>query len=326
MIELNTDIARNFISSALSLDSISHNFEIKKVAGDASFRSYYRIFIGDKTYILMFAPPSHEDIRPFIFVDEFLVDNGFSAPKIHAIDHENGFILLEDFGDETYNRALRKNAADELKLYQKACDFLVELHKITPPQDLPLYDFDVLMREVMLFPDWYALHHGHKFSDVEIEKYKTLWTQLFEKLDDKNQVVVLRDYHADNLMNLTDRKSLQQVGLLDFQDALTGSRAYDLVSLLEDARRDVNEQNRQKLFDQFVINSGYDQESFTTDYEILSLQRNVKILGIFCRLAIRDNKKQYLDLLPRVLAFVKNRINSSNPIFAEIGDFLHKFL
>jgi aminoglycoside/choline kinase family phosphotransferase len=138
--------------------------------------------------------------------------------------------------------------------------------------------------------------------------------------------VVLRDYHADNLMVLKTRKNHQSVGLLDFQDALIGSKAYDLVSLLEDARRDVNEELRKKMIDYYLEKSHVEKEQFILDYKILSLQRNIKILGIFARLVLRDNKKQYLDLMPRVLELVKIRAFSNDPIFFEMGNFLRKFL
>ncbi len=321
MIELNEQLASRFLE-----ESGLQNFEIKKIAGDASFRSYYRIFTVEKKFILMFAPPSHEEIKPFIAIDELLVSNQFSAPKIFAIDYENGFILLEDLGDETYGRVLATAPDKELQLYEKACDCLIELHQITPPKNLAPYNSAVLFREVMLFANWYVPQHGKKMTLAQKAEYKRLWFNLFDQLSKESQVTVLRDYHADNLMILPERAGFKQVGLLDFQDALLGSNAYDLVSLLEDARRDVDEKNRKKLFDYFLHKSGCEAKSFTMDYEILSLQRNIKILGIFCRLASRDGKKHYLQLLPRVLDFVKRRAFSSNPIFSEIGNFLRNFL
>ena len=163
-------------------------------------------------------------------------------------------------------------------------------------------------------------------NQAEIQEYKYLWFELFDKLDKENQTVVLRDYHADNLMTLPNRDNYKQVGLLDFQDALIGSRAYDLVSLLEDARRDVDENNRRKIFDYYVKKSGCDEEKFRTDYAILSLQRNMKIVGIFSRLSVRDNKHHYLDLLPRVIGFVEKRLKSQDQNFVEISKLIKKFI
>jgi len=336
MITLKEQQAREFLQK----NNIS-SCEIIKVAGDASFRSYYRIISGDKKWILMFAPPSHEDIFPFIKIDEFLFENGFSAPKIFAIDEKNGFILLEDFGDDTYSKVLAsskvlaRSAQDsakalELDLYKKACDCLIELHKTKIIKKVAPYNNALLFREVMLLVDWYLPLKKTAITFQEKAEFKAAWFELFDLLNKENQVLVLRDYHADNLMTLPERQSYKQVGLLDFQDAVIGSKAYDLVSLLEDARRDLHEENRQKLFDYYLEKSNCDKISFTTDYEILSLQRNIKIVGIFARLSVRDGKHGYLDLLPRVLNFVRLRISSKNSthpdLFLKISNLLEKFI
>jgi len=321
MINLDESLAKKFLAK-----NKLKNCQIIKIAGDASFRSYYRIFSSEKTFILMFAPPKFEDIKPFAKVDQYLVLQGFSAPKIFSTDKENGFLLLEDLGDETYGRFLKTNQSRELELYEKACDVLLELHQKPNLKDLPSYNHALLFREVMLFIDWYIPMKNKKISLQEKAQFKFLWFQLFDLLDKENQVVVLRDYHADNLMILPERKNSKSVGLLDFQDAVIGSKAYDLVSLLEDARRDVDQKNRELLFNYYLKKSGCNQAQFKLDYEILSLQRNIKIVGIFSRLAKRDGKNHYLDLLPRVIDFVNSRISSDNKIFYEIGNLLKKFL
>lgn len=337
MIELDYSQAREFLAK-----NRIENCEIKKVAGDASFRSYYRIFSGEQTWILMFAPPSHEDVKPFIKIDEILVDHGFSAPKIFATDVTLGFILLEDFGDDTYTKVLARESENncknlELALYKKACDSLIELSKINAPKDLPAYNNALLFREVMLFIDWYLPSQKKEISLAEKAQFKFLWFQLFDQLSylsfernhaDKNEdpVLVLRDYHADNLMILPNREGYKEVGLLDFQDGVIGSKAYDLVSLLEDARRDLDEANRQELLNYYVEKSGCNKELFLRDYAILSLQRNIKIVGIFSRLSLRDGKHHYLNLLPRVLDFISFRLNSENPIFLEMSKLLQKFI
>ena len=308
-----------------------HDCHITKIAGDASFRSYYRVMAKqsnhDQNYILMFAPRQHEDIKPFVKIDNILLENGFSAPQIIAKDDDVSFILLEDFGDQTYNRFLQQNLSSELKIYQRACDVLVELHKISLTNyQIAKYNNAVLYREVALFIDWYLPYKGYKISNQQIRDYKNYWFELFDKLNKANQVLVLRDYHADNLMILNDRISVKAVGLLDFQDALIGSNAYDLVSLLEDARREIEDVNRKKLFDYFVSQANYDYQEFLNDYEIISLQRNIKILGIFARLFMRDGKKQYLNYLPRVENFVKKRIAETTLINQEFKGFLNHYL
>ncbi len=179
---------------------------------------------------------------------------------------------------------------------------------------------------MMLFVDWYLPLKNKKMSINEISHFKHLCFALFDLLDKENQVLVLRDYHADNLMILPNRQGHESVGLLDFQDALIGLKAYDLVSLLEDARRDVDEKNREKLFNYYLKNCKSDVEKFKQDYAILSLQRNIKIIGIFARLSIRDKKNQYLDLIPRVLGFIKNRLNSGDLIFNDFKNLLNNFL
>ena len=322
MIEINLVSAQKFLA-----ENNLTNCQIKKVAGDASFRSYYRVFFQEKTFILMFAPPSHEDVAPFIKIDEILVNNGFHAPKILAKNIDLGFILLEDFGDETYSKALQKNIADEYFLYEKACDALIEIQKIPLKNiDILHYNHATLFREVMLFIDWYLPWKNHKISLQQIQDYKFHWIELFDKLSKKNQALVLRDYHADTLMVLNDKNSFDGVGLLDFQDALIGSSAYDLLSLLEDARRDVDEKNKQKLFDYFISKANYNHEDFLIDYEIISLQRNIKILGIFARLHLRDGKNQYINFMPRVKDFVERRLDKTNLISPQFKNFLKVYL
>ena len=322
MIEINLVSAQKFLS-----ENNLTNCQIKKVAGDASFRSYYRVFFQEKTFILMFAPPSHEDVAPFIKIDEILVNNGFRAPKILAKNIDLGFILLEDFGDETYSKALQKNIAEEYFLYEKACDALIEIQKIPLKNiDILHYNHATLFREVMLFIDWYLPWKNHKISLQQIQDYKFYWIELFDKLSKKNQALVLRDFHADNLMVLSNQNGFEAVGLLDFQDALIGSCAYDLLSLLEDARRDVDEKNKQKLFDYFISKANYNREDFLVDYEIISLQRNIKILGIFARLHLRDGKNQYINFIPRVKDFVERRLDKTNLISPQFKNFLKVYL
>ncbi len=306
MIELNEQKARAFLAA-----NKIENCEIKKVAGDASFRSYYRIFSGQKTYILMFAPPTHEDVKPFMKIDEFLVSHNFFAPKIFAADIDSGFLLLEDLGDDTYGRVLAQDSSQELNLYEKACDVLLDLHKLPNPTGLEEYNHALLFREVLLFVDWYLPLQKRSLSLERKAELKLAWFKIFDLLGKENRVLVLRDFHADNLMSLS-----RGVGLLDFQDAVIGSNAYDLVSLLEDARRDVDKETRQKILEYYLEKSGCDSEVFLRDYSILSLQRNIKILGIFSRLSVRDGKHNYLNLIPRVRDFVESRLNDR--IFSEI--------
>jgi len=316
----------NLINNFLKNNNIG-DYQLDKIAGDASFRHYYRARISaDKSFIIMSAPPEFEDIRPFYKIDQLLIKNNFSAPQIFAEDYKNGLLLLEDFGDNSYSKHLKTNhdlLKEENRLYKMAVELLLDLNKITVPDDLPLYDEKLLMREVMLYIDWYLPYIAKKpANEGQIEEFQNLWLELFKKLS-KPSKLVLRDFHADNLMLLANRSNHQNIGLLDFQDAVIGTPAYDLVSLLEDARRDVNKMTQENMLKYYLDNFDCDPKSFLYDYALLSLQRNIKIIGIFSRLAIRDKKPQYLQLLPRVFKHVENRLQ--NDSFPEIKIFLSTF-
>lgn len=329
MVELNYQLGKKFIDKNLPILNLDcHEYELIKFASDASFRSYHRIKFknSSKSLMLMFAPVNYERIDHFINVDKFLVEHNFSAPQIKAIDEKNGFLLLEDFGDNTFTKILKNNPELELELYKKACDVLIELHKVDFKISLESYNNHVMIKEVMLFIDWYLQLNNKKISLTEIANYKKIWFELLDKITITKKVVVLRDYHADNLMLLDNKKDYKSIGLLDFQDALIGSPIYDLVSLLDDIRRDLIEENRQELYNYFISKTNYQAQNFHQDCEIISLQRNVKILGIFARLVLRDKKDKYLDYIPRIKYFVWQRLNSSNPIFNEIRIFLNNFI
>lgn len=314
----------NLLSAFLEKNHIA-DYKIDKIAGDASFRHYFRTTLNDgRSFIIMDAPPEHENIHPFCELAEFLTKNNFSAPKIFASDFENGFLLLEDFGDDSYRKVLEQNNNVEENLYEQAIDLLIRLYNITPPQDLPIYDQNLLLKEVMLFIDWYLPNILKKpASEKQVEQFKEIWSNLFSKLS-APQVLTLRDYHADNLMVLKNKSGACSVGLLDFQDAVIGVPAYDVVSLLTDARRDVSKNLQEKMLRYFLQKSNCNKQQFLLDYQILSLQRNIKIIGIFSRLAVRDGKKQYLNFLPRVFGYVNSA--PQNNQLREIKTFLLTFI
>src|SRR5689334_15694289 len=210
------------------------------LAGDASFRRYYRLGSESRRAVLMDAPPPQEDVVPYIAVSHMLRRLGFSAPEVFAEDRAAGFLLIEDFGDDTYTRLLDRGA-DEPALYTLAVDTLVELQRAVEARgspDLPLYDMERLLAEAALLVDWYApAALGERLSDARREEYLDLWRTLLPQAALPDVTLVLRDYHVDNLMLLPDRSGVQGCGLLDFQDAVWGPPSYDLVSLLEDARQ-----------------------------------------------------------------------------------------
>jgi aminoglycoside/choline kinase family phosphotransferase len=288
--------------------------EIRPLAGDASFRRYFRIHKDGQSAVLMDAPPEHEDIGPFLKVAGHLLDRGFAPPRPLAIDRARGLLLLEDFGDDRVGPLLEREPGREREIYEAAVAILARIAGQPAPDDLPPYDSAVMEREVKLFTEWYA-----PALDLEVEEgsYLASWRQAWADIlpiVEANPVLVLRDYHADNLMVLPNRPEL---GLLDFQDALAGHAAYDLVSLLQDARRDVAPALEEAmLLDYATAANVGDRELFRAHYEILGAQRNTKILGIFTRLWKRDGKPNYLPLQPRVWDYLER--NLAHPALAPV--------
>lgn len=300
-------------------------FDCKKIAGDCSFRSYYRINHQGKNLILMFAPPIHEDIKPFMEIGELLLKNDLRAPKMFAFDLDEGFLLLEDFGDLSYNKSMYKDDLDhEEFLYKNAIDVLIKVQEIKNlPKDLKKYNPAMLFNELMVYVDWYLDFKGEEFDLNRMKRFKDGFFKLFDQLNWQDKALVLRDYHADNLMYLQDKTGIESVGLLDFQDAVIGSSAYDLVSLIEDARRDVDLSLAKKLINYYLERKNIaDEDKFRQDYKILSLQRNVKILGIFARMSKRSGQHSYLDLIPRVQDHINRTLNSDDRLFHEVREIL----
>ncbi|MEA3015846.1 MAG: N-acetylmuramate 1-kinase [Sphingomonadales bacterium] len=288
--------------------------EIVPLAGDASFRRYFRVLRGGDSAVLMDAPPAHEDIGPFLTVAGHLLDRGFSPPRPLAVDRARGLLLLEDFGDGRVGPLLQREPQRERAIYEAAVDILARLAAQPAPPDLPPYDGAAMEREVLLFPECYAPALA---LEVEGSSYLAGWREAWQavlRVAGENPVLVLRDYHADNLMVLPGRADL---GLLDFQDALAGHAAYDLVSLLQDARRDVAPALEEAMIDLYCAAANVaDRAIFRTHYEILGAQRNTKILGIFTRLWKRDGKPHYLPLQPRVWGHLER--NLAHPALAPV--------
>jgi aminoglycoside/choline kinase family phosphotransferase len=279
--------------------------EILPLAGDASPRRYFRIRRDGASAVLMDAPPEQEDLGPFLDVAGHLLDRGFSPPRPLAVDRAKGLLLLEDFGDDRVAPLLVREPGREREIYEDAVDILARLTGEPAPEGLPPYDDEAMAREVALFPDWYAPALGMEIdTDSYLPAWREAWSGLVETVARK-PVLVLRDYHADNLMV----RPGAELGLLDFQDALAGHHAYDLVSLLQDARRDVAPELEEAMIDRFAEAAGIDDRSaFRADYEILGAQRNTKILGIFTRLWRRDGKAHYVRFQPRVWAYLERNV------------------
>jgi len=275
------------------------------LADDASFRRYRRLSDGQRRAVLMDAPPPMEDIRPFARVARHLRTLGLSAPAVLAEDDTLGALLLEDLGDDTFTRLLEAGA-DETTLYALAVDVLVHLHRQTTragvPEWLEPYDDDRLIEEAVLLTDWYLPEiFGAPTPDAAREAYVAAWISVFPIIRAAPPTLVLRDFHVDNLMRLDGRTGIAACGLLDFQDALAGSPAYDLMSLVEDARRDIGDALKTAMVDRYLAAfPDLDRDRFTSAFTVLAAQRHAKVIGIFTRLCRRDGKSGYLRHIPRV--------------------------
>lgn len=299
-----------------------------RLAGDASFRSYYRLHGGGRRAVVMDAPPPQEDVGPYVAVAAILRDLGFSAPEVLAGDRATGFLLLEDFGDDTYNRVL-ESGADELTLYALAVDTLVALQRAVETRgapELPPYDAARLLAEAALLVDWYVpATLGAPLAQAQREEYLALWRAILPHAALSRPTLVLRDFHIDNLMLLHGRPGVRRCGLLDFQDAVCGPPSYDLVSLVEDARRDLPEALRRAMTARYLAAfPALDRAAFLRSAAILAAQRNCKILGIFTRLWVRDGKPGYLVHIPRVWRLLEQDLR--HPALAAIAQWLDRRL
>lgn len=294
---------------------------IEPLPGDASFRRYFRVRRADgASAMLMHAPPPREDPEPFVRAARWLDDNALRAPEILAEDLAQGFVLLEDFGDVRMREYVAAWPQDEAEIYRAAIDTLVRLHRL-PPGPFTTYSLAEYAREARLFIDWFCPAQG---LVVDSRSWTAAWETVLAPLLARQRpgVTVLRDYHAENIMLL---EGLDRQGLLDFQDALVGHPAYDLVSLLQDARRDVAPDLEAAMFDHYCRAAtagqapGFDPEVFLADYARLGAQRNAKILGIFVRLWKRDGKPRYLAMLPRVWGLLERDL--AHPALAPVAQW-----
>lgn len=289
---------------------------IEPLPGDASFRRYFRIRHTKGTAMLMHAPPPNEDPEPFIRSARWLEGNGMRAPIILAEQAGDGFVLLEDFGEVRMREYLDAWPQDEEEIYRGAIDALIRLRRL-PPGPFTGYTLAEYQREAKLFIDWFVPARG---LYIDGRSWTNAWEDVLSPLLGRQRpgVTVLRDYHAENVMLVG---GLDKQGLLDFQDALVGHAAYDLVSLLQDARRDVSPELEAKMLDYYLAQSGVQSagegDDFRADYARLGAQRNAKIVGIFVRLWKRDGKPRYLDYIPRVWALMERDL--AHPALAPVA-------
>ncbi len=289
-------------------------------SADASFRRYFRAVTESGSYVVMDAPPTHEDCTSFLHVARLFREAGANTPEIHAENLEHGFLLLSDFGNTTYLTALNDNTAD--RLYRDANSALIRIQVASRPGELPEYDAELLMREMQLFPDWYlARHLDIELSAAQREVLDTAFAAILANNLAQPRVYVHRDWHSRNLMVTGEGNP----GVLDFQDAVYGPISYDLASLYKDAYIHWEEE---RVLDWVIrywdaarkagLPLSDDFGDFYRDFEWMGMQRHIKVLGIFARLYHRDGKDGYLKDLPLVMAYLRKACGRYNGL----GDFM----
>ena len=317
------------------------------MAGDASIRSYARLIRDDGTFILMNSPKRPdgpavydgksysaavhlaEDVRPFVAIDNGLRAQSLSAPAIHHADLDAGFLITEDFGTEGVIEG--DPPAPIAERYEAATDMLAALHRQLLPHTLPLaphvsyaippFDTEAMLVEIGLMVEWYLPDRGAELSDQRRAQFVGMWRELLDKtLAAAAKTWVMRDFHSPNIIWLGGREGIKRIGILDFQDAVLGPGAYDLVSLLQDARIDVPEQLELTLLSRYIKarradDGNFDAAGFAGLYAIMSAQRNTRLLGTFARLNRRDGKPQYLRHQPRIWTYLNRSL--AHPTLAE---------
>ncbi len=296
--------------------------DLQPASADASFRRYFRAYCKTRNYVVMDAPPSHEDCKPFVHVARLFRAAGANTPEILAENLAEGFLLLSDFGDTTYLAALEADPDCADRLYLDANSSLIKIQLASRPDELPPYDAALLMREMRLFPDWYLNRHLNIQLDADQQNVldQTLQRILANNLA-QPQVYVHRDWHSRNLMLTT----AENPGVLDFQDAVYGPITYDLASIYKDAYIRWDEE---RVLDWLVrywqaarkadLPVHADFGEFYRDFEWMGIQRHIKVLGIFARLCHRDGKTGYLKDMPLVMDYLRKACNRYNGL----GDFL----
>tara|TARA_B100000787_G_scaffold28942_1_gene19203 strand:- start:116 stop:1081 length:966 start_codon:yes stop_codon:yes gene_type:complete len=295
---------------------------LKKIKGDASFRSFYRKKSKKRNSIIVYATKEKEkNLLIYDAVNSLLIDNKVLAPKLYKENYKQNFIEIEDFGDDTIFRLLKKSGSNKINLYKKSINLLSKIQKITQKKiknfkgknyKIPTYEGNKLFKEAKLFSDWYAKKYisKKKLPGISIKINKQI-KFLLSNLKLKNDTFVHGDFHVSNLM-----KHKNELSTIDTQDALIGNRAYDLASLIDDVRFKSNKKLKDDIYNQYLkLNKNKINKVFLlNDFEILSVIRNMKIIGIFTRLAVRDKKMKYLKLIPYAWRLIESRIKN-NEIF-----------
>jgi len=305
------------------------NNKFKKIKGDASFRSFYRKLSSNKKSVIVFASKEKEkNLLIYDAVNSLLIKNKILAPKLYSENYKKNYIEIEDFGDDSVFSLLKKNKNQRETLYKKSVDLLYVIQKVKQNRSknfkgktykIPVYNNTKLLDETNLFCKWYAKKFikKNKLIKFQVDIKKQIKFLLIH-LQSKEKIFVHRDFHVSNLMKFKNK-----IGVIDSQDALIGNRAYDLASLIDDVRFKTDKIFKDKIYHYYLrLNKKrINEATLLSDFEILSILRNMKIIGIFTRLAMRDKKKQYLKLIPYAWKLIELRI-SDNKKFAELKSLL----
>ena len=273
----------------------------------------------------MDAPPPKEDVRPFVIIARHLAGLGLSAPRILAVDEVEGFILLEDLGDLTYTRLLAENDI-ERALYELATDTLIHLHRVPNfdviPDGVVNYGEERLLEEVGRLNEWFLPMVNAPALAADVQKsYVDLWKKILPAAWNTPSSLILFDYHVDNLLLLPDKVGIQACGLLDFQDAVCGPVTYDLMSLLEDARRDIDPALVSSMKARYLAAfPSITPEDFATSWAVMAAQRHIRVIGTFARLNVRDGKPHYLEHMPRLWRYLDACL--THPVLSPLKDWL----
>ena len=304
---------------------------LKEINGDASFRRFYRKKNKNFSSIIVFSKKEKQkNLLVYDAINKILNKNRILAPKLLQENYKNNYIEVQDFGDKTIFQILKKKKNDRFIYFKKIIKILKKLQSIKvrniknfqgKEYKITKYQKEILIKETNLFCDWYAKDKlTKKKGDMFAKKFKKITKKLILNLKLKNDVFVHRDFHVSNLMLVHN-----QIGLIDNQDALIGNRAYDLASLIDDVRLKTSFSFKKKIYKLYIIKQmKLDRLKFQNDFEILSILRNLKIIGIFIRLAKRDGKKKYLKLIPYAWKLINMRINQNN-LFNDLKDLLNQY-
>ena len=316
------DLLKDWLSKKLEID-----FSISTASSDASFRRYFRVKTVEDSFIVMDAPPQNESIEAFLKIRQILNTVNVNVPDIYEEDDELGFILMQDFGKDTYLDVL--NDDNQQRLYSDSIESIIQMQKLVKKDLCQSYTQKILFDEMALFIEWYLKKYKKiELTNKENEELLACFEKIIKKVSKQEKFFVHRDYHSRNLMNLKSNNP----GILDFQDALEGPVTYDLVSLLKDAYIEWDEEivldHVVRYWEKAKINNLITNLEFSTfykDFECMGIQRHLKILGIFARLSIRDKKNQYLENIPLVEKYLMDATERYRD-FHQLRNFLDKVI